>query len=641
MHNAAKRLVTSILFMGQASWVMADSIADFAFFQDEAKVITASRREEPIRESPVAIDVITAQDIKASGASNLWDLLRYEPGVNVIDGFTVDDSNNRAIVSIRGFAEPFVKNVLVLVDGRPVSSPVTGGVFWDQLPVQIQDIDRIEIIRGPNAALYGSGAGLGAINIITRTPSLETSVELDERGGNRNAVQSYMSANTSAKTFAYQLSHTFQQNGNSDNSDGTTGNNFYHSNKANWRSHWSTSDNSALELFAGGSWQKVGVPNVFDSQDNFTQHFEMLNYHLSLSEDSKLELMSSRNDFVSDINPLDVGDLGHLHTNQYDEQIRHQIDWADGRMKSTYGFDYEKVRAYSDAEFADNQSVQNQVARSYINQTARLTPSLLWVGAFSWETTYAGSPHPNYQVSQLWEPTREHSFRISYSVSHTIPSLRLLDLNSQTGGGVPLFGNLNLLPEKLTSYETGYRGDWLDHHLSAEADLFYTHVENISDSVFTSDQMTQKIFVNDNQAIAKGSELQFKYRFDSQHSVYVNYTYEHITDWQGDAGNVTQNTPEHAVNFGAVATIGHGFSGSFNVGYKDNYFMSGPSTDLAVPAYWRLDARVAYQIPRYRDAEVFISGQNLAVSEHTEYGDGLSVPRTYQGGISIKFGGKK
>src|SRR5882762_8736618 len=129
-----------LLEQGTLSWAAGEDA--FEFFQEEAKVTTASRREQPISEAPVAIDVITADEIKASGAVNLWDLLRYRPGMNVIDGHPAS-SANRAIVSVRGFAETFARNLLVLVDGRKAYSLDNGGVYWDQLPVQVQDIERI------------------------------------------------------------------------------------------------------------------------------------------------------------------------------------------------------------------------------------------------------------------------------------------------------------------------------------------------------------------------------------------------------------------------------------------------------------------------------------------------------------------
>src|SRR5579864_2295344 len=207
-----KQRIVLLAACAMAEWQIPAWAADadpFEFFQEEAKVVTAARREQPVDEVPAAVDVITAEEIKASGAVNLWDLLRYRPGMNVIDGHTTT-SANRGIVSIRGFAEEYTRNVLVLVDGRKVYSAESGGAYWDQLPVQMQDIERIEIIRGPNAALYGSGAGLGVINILTKKPSGKTSAALDEQGGNRDTVQSAESVDASVSGIDFRLSHTYR-----------------------------------------------------------------------------------------------------------------------------------------------------------------------------------------------------------------------------------------------------------------------------------------------------------------------------------------------------------------------------------------------------------------------------------------------
>jgi hypothetical protein len=134
--------------------------------------------------------------------------------------------------------------------------------------------------------------------------------------------------------------------------------------------------------------------------------------------------------------------------------------------------------------------------------------------------------------------------------------------------------------------------------------------------------------------------MQLKYHFTPKRSVYVNYTYEHITDRSGNIGEITHSTPPHTVNIGAISDLGYGFSGSFNLGYKDAYIIDNLAAETDPPAYWRLDARVAYTLPWYKDAELYIAGQNLLESEHVEFADGLTVPRTYQGGVSVKFGGR-
>jgi len=108
-----------------------------------------------------------------------------------------------------------------------------------------------------------------------------------------------------------------------------------------------------------------------------------------------------------------------------------------------------------------------------------------------------------------------------------------------------------------------------------------------------------------------------KYRFDAKRSAYVNYTYEHITDTFDNTGEVTQTRPP-CREFRRIVDLGHGFSGSFNVGYKDSYFIAFQQSSLAAPAYWRLDARLAYTLPWYKDAEIYIAGQNLAASTHQD-----------------------
>ena len=131
----------------------------FDFYREVAMVSVASRRPEAAWRAPVAVDVVTAEEIKAYGYSSLPDLLRFRAGMDVVCARSAD--GNRAIVSARGFARDFVSEMQVLVDGRSVYSPFLGGVYWASLPVQMQDIERVEIVRGPNAALYGSNSALG------------------------------------------------------------------------------------------------------------------------------------------------------------------------------------------------------------------------------------------------------------------------------------------------------------------------------------------------------------------------------------------------------------------------------------------------------------------------------------------------
>ena len=107
------------------------------------QVTSVSKKEQKLSRTGAAVFVITQEDIHRSGATNIPDLLRMAPGVNV-----AQINANSWAISVRGFNGPFADKVLVLIDGRSVFSPDTSGVFWDQQDVPLEDIERIEIIRG-------------------------------------------------------------------------------------------------------------------------------------------------------------------------------------------------------------------------------------------------------------------------------------------------------------------------------------------------------------------------------------------------------------------------------------------------------------------------------------------------------------
>src|SRR5439155_13725296 len=150
-----------------------DADADEIF---EEQVVTASARSSSETRAPASLTIIGEDEIRMSGAATIPEILRRVPGIDMAE-MNPSDSN----VSIRGFNRRLANKVLVLVDGRSVYQDFLGGTFWPLIDVNIQDIDRIEVIRGPGSALYGANAFSGVVNIITRTG--------DEIAGARAAVQ--------------------------------------------------------------------------------------------------------------------------------------------------------------------------------------------------------------------------------------------------------------------------------------------------------------------------------------------------------------------------------------------------------------------------------------------------------------------
>src|SRR5262245_7722432 len=127
------------------------------------EVTSVSKRSQKVANAAAAVFVITQEDIKRSGARNIPEALRMVPGLEVA---RIDE--NKWAIGARGFNGRFDNKLLVLIDGRSVYTPLFSGVYWDIQDVPLDDIDRIEVIRGPGATLWGANAVNGVINIITK-----------------------------------------------------------------------------------------------------------------------------------------------------------------------------------------------------------------------------------------------------------------------------------------------------------------------------------------------------------------------------------------------------------------------------------------------------------------------------------------
>src|SRR5215470_3175372 len=127
------------------------------------RVTSTARRPQTVAESAAAIFVITQEDIRRSGVTSIPEALRMVPGVEVarIDA-------NKWAISARGFNGRFANKLLVMIDGRSVYTPLFSGVLWDAQDTVLEDIDRIEVVRGPGASLWGANAVNGVINIVTK-----------------------------------------------------------------------------------------------------------------------------------------------------------------------------------------------------------------------------------------------------------------------------------------------------------------------------------------------------------------------------------------------------------------------------------------------------------------------------------------
>jgi iron complex outermembrane receptor protein len=158
-------LLTSSVMAAESQTILSEE----DFLAEIPIALTATRLAQPLTEAPAAITILDRETIQASGAREIAELFRLIPGFLVSH-----DDGHSPIVTYHGLADEHVMRLQVLVDGRSVYSPVYGKVWWTDLPLAIDDIEHIEVIRGPNTVTYGSNSFLSVINIVTRHASETT-----------------------------------------------------------------------------------------------------------------------------------------------------------------------------------------------------------------------------------------------------------------------------------------------------------------------------------------------------------------------------------------------------------------------------------------------------------------------------------
>jgi iron complex outermembrane receptor protein len=164
------RFVTTLIFLFLTQLVLAQDNRDYTERSLEdlmnIEVTSVSKKSQKVSVTAAAIYVITQDEIRHSGALNIPDLLRMVPGVNV-----AQVSGNAWAISARGLNEHFSDKLLVMIDGRSVYTPTFSGVYWDGVDMPLENIERIEVIRGPGGSSWGANAVNGVINIITKEAS--------------------------------------------------------------------------------------------------------------------------------------------------------------------------------------------------------------------------------------------------------------------------------------------------------------------------------------------------------------------------------------------------------------------------------------------------------------------------------------
>jgi iron complex outermembrane receptor protein len=589
-------------------------------------VSSATRREQPIEEAPAAIYVISSQDIEASGAVDVWDLFRRVPGVDVA---AID--SRKVMLTIRGFNETFGKRLQVLLDGRSTYSPLFEGTLWEMMPIFLEDIERIEVIRGPHGTLYGANAFNGVINIITKDPSQTQGTFLKYVYGLNGSNIGIIRYGGSAGKLDYRLTLGYTHSGGFGRSERTAYDDWSETwPEATLRAAYRLTDFSSLEFLAGCNIGKGGgsAGGAFMSlpTDRDSSNFQILRYKNRISDSSSLDVQFSRTQELK--RPVNLADM---EASLYDIDVLHSFQIGD-RNSVVWGGGFRETEAVSSLFFGPHPQ-HDQLYRAFAEDQFKLTDRLsIYGGALIENNTYAGT-NVSPRVSTVFSPWNHHTLKATYSRAFSTVYFKDEHFCVEFPPYGLIVGNSDLEAERIGAFEIGYLGCFLDHRLKVDVELYYNeldrliHMMPLGAGIFPPPGLTVG---NCNSGEAKGVEVSLSYRFSRALSGLFNYTYQHLED---ELDFFAPLAPANKSNLGLVYANKSNFSAEVFLNYVDTYRVTDisafPPSSFSIEDYIRLDARIAKGFKLAgSEAEVALVGQNLLDPGHYEF-DSIEIERLF------------
>ncbi|MFL6672216.1 MAG: TonB-dependent receptor plug domain-containing protein [Massilia sp.] len=604
----------TLLYAGPADAAgQADAtLADFSLEQlSDIVVSSVSRQEGRLVDAPASIYVISGADIRRSGAATLPEALRLAPNLQVARA----DAHTYAI-SARGFSSTLANKLLVLIDGRSVYSPLFSGVFWDMQDVVMSDIERIEVISGPGATLWGANAVNGVINIITRAARDTQGGQLVARASDhgRSATVRYGGRLSNGAYYrvygkAMHLSDTVNEDG------GALGSGLDRT-QTGFRLDW---DGPAQALTLSGD-AYAGRSDDMAAGATAIEGANLLGRAtMRLENGSEVGLLAwfdhSRRDQpgvgAQDLDTLDLEAQQALRLGG-----RHSLVWGGG-----YRYSLDRVTNGAVLQFTP--ATRNlRWANLFAQDEIALTDSVRATAGVKLEHNVYTGLETLPSVRLAWSPDSTHLVWAAASRTVRAPSRidrDLLVANPRPEPGAPRYlvdGGADFRSETAQVLELGYRAQ-SDAALSYSATLFYSDYDRLRTLEPRVGQGS--VFENLGRGIARGVEAWVSWR--------------PLRSWRLSGGGVVQR-----ISTGVMAGS-RDASGSAGLATNDphSYFSLRSSHDLArnvqadvalryvgslpqpqVPAYHELDARVAWQA--WPALELALAGRNLLHRAHVEFG---------------------
>ena len=647
----------------------ADELADLSLEElMQIEITTFSRKPMALSATPAAVFVVSKDDIARSGARSIPDMLRMVPGVQVAQA----DASSWAVTA-RGSNGLFANKLLVLMDGRTLYTPLYSGVNWDLNDTDISAIDRIEVIRGPGATMWGSNAVNGVINIITRKASAADAGAVDlVAGTKRDEGQVAYSGALAGAEFRSYLKY-FDRDGFAGD-----GNDDWDMVRGGVRIDWSDSGSNALsfsaDLYSGHIGESTTTTYLAPPYNAFINErrsvdggFASMIWNRAVSESSNFQLrMSYDKTRQRNVEPNETRE-----TFDIDAQLRfalgerHDIVWG-----ASYRGSHDDTAESFTISF-DPDSRTQRLFGAFIQDEIKLIGDELFltVGTKLEDNSFSNNDlewEPNVRLS--WLATESQTLWASVARAVRVPSR--VEQDSHINGavlppgspgntfGVPMvltvMGDPDLDSEDVIAYELGYRSQ-LSAHTRLDLAVFYNHYENIRTTVagapvcqpgaiavpgippcfLTAQYVSLPVqMANGSDIDSHGVELSLWHMVSDNWWLQGAYTYLNVDDDPGaTSGSLGQDYPDQQFSLRSSTNLGATTEFDLWLRYVDKL----PAQDI--DSYTTLDARASWlPVPALR---VSLVGRNLLEARHAEFrpefGDSLAVEIEREAYVELRW----
>ncbi|TCJ15990.1 hypothetical protein EZJ19_05900 [Parasulfuritortus cantonensis] len=617
------------------------------FLADLPTVLTASRLAQSTLDAAAPVTVIDRETIQASGFTEIHDLFRLVPGFQVADW-----PKGGAVVAHHGMGSSYPHALLVLLDGRSVVNPVTGDVDWQSLPVRLEDIERVEVVRGPNQASYGALAFNGVINIITRQPGEDEGGSVAFSRGERGFTDNYARIAGRGESLDWRLSAS------------SRGAEPFHDKAEPY--HYYREINKRQTLWAAMTYRPGGdgeftadlgltrgddrlgstlnpVSEPYHDRD-LASDFLQLVWRQTYAPGSEwsMRFFHYRRDLQEEYPVLYGNVLANLDVDiRRDDLEWQQVHTFSDTLQGVWGAGLRRDSVESAHYFYGEGKLDGEQWQMFGNLDWRFAPDwLLHVGGMAerhYNTGWLFSPRValNYAVAP------SQSIRVSVGKGYRATTLLESDAYEvyTTPGGLPvpipgLRSYDSLDPERVSFSDLGYVGRFAGLGLQVDARIY---AETYSDIIWVTGGEFQNL---PGEVHTKGAELALDWR----HPVFGRLRLAHAatlidggTGFGNDEENVPKSAPRHSTSLLWSKELPWGLLASLGYYHVGNMVWLGDGKTQ--PAYERFDARLAKRFGK-RDAgnEIAFTVQNMN-GEHLEFMDGtMSSYTERQAFVTLRLG---